>query len=123
MLDHDHSVADITETSQNTYKPVCITRMQSDARLIQNIHRTYKGTAKGSDKIDPLALTAGQCVACPVQCQISKSDIGNILQAGHNLGNSLIRDGMLIFSKSDITEERQEFTRIHAQELINILSS
>ena len=30
---------------------------------------------------------------------------------------------MLIFSKSDITEERQEFTRIHAQELINILSS
>ena len=56
---HNHDgVAQVAELLHNFDQPRGISRVQSDARLVENIKGAYQAAAQGTDKINPLALSA-----------------------------------------------------------------
>ena len=70
MFHDNHSIADVSQTFEDIYQAGRVTRVQSYARLVENIQRPDKRASEGCHEIYPLALTSGQGIGCPVKGQV-----------------------------------------------------
>ena len=59
-----------------------VARMQSDARLVEDVERSDQAAAQRRGQIDPLALAAGQRRGEPVEGQVAETDLVEVLRAG-----------------------------------------
>ena len=123
VFNHNHRVAYVPEPFQDSYEPVCIAGMKSDARFVQDVHRAHQRAAEGRDKTDSLTFTSGEGAAGPVKCKVGQSDIRHVLKPGDHLIHRLSNDTRLIFSKFQCPEEVQKLPCRHFQQLVNILSA
>ena len=74
VLDDQHGIAQIAKLMQRVEKPFVITRMQADARFVQNIKHTAKLRSDLRRKPNTLAFAAGQGCRRTPERQISKPD-------------------------------------------------
>ena len=75
MLDHKDGVAVIAQGLQRVDKPLVITLMQTDGRLIKDIQHIDKARPYLGSQPNALTLTARECVRESVQRQITQSHV------------------------------------------------
>ena len=86
MLDDDHRVAQIAQLFQHADQPCRVPRMQSDARLVENVERSDQAAAQRRGQIDPLALASGQRRGEPVERQVTETHLVEVLQPVADFG-------------------------------------
>ena len=70
MLDDYNGIAQIAQSLQNTDKPMRISLMQTDTRLVQHVERTHQAAAELRSQTDALALSTRERIGQAVKCQI-----------------------------------------------------
>ena len=81
MFHHDHSVANVSQSFQHRDKSLSVTRVKSDARLIENVKGTHERASESSHQVDALALTARKRIGSSVERQIAQTHIVYIFQS------------------------------------------
>ena len=120
MLDHDEGVADVPKFAQNSDKPLCVTWMEPDARLVKDVHRTYKRTAQRRHQIDPLALTAREGIAGAAKRQVGQPDVLDVPKTRHDLIDGLVDNRVLIVGQPQVREEAQKLVHVHVEKLSDV---
>ena len=90
VLHHYHGVAQFLQLSQHLDQSVGVTAVQTDARLIQDIHAAHQRGSQVGGQVDALAFTSRKGVGQSVERKISQSHIQQELQAMGNLGEQAL---------------------------------
>ena len=95
MLYHHHGVAQFLQLSQHLDQSGGVTAVESDARLIQDIHASHQRRPQVGGQVDALAFTSGKGIRESVERKIAQTHIQQELQAMGNLGEQAL--GYLLF--------------------------
>ena len=60
MFDDEYAVAPVPKLTKEFYKALCITRMQTNARLVEHIEQVGQVTVELACHLDPLAFASGK---------------------------------------------------------------
>ncbi len=75
VLDDDHRVADVAERLQGREQSLIVTLVQSDRRLVQDIHDTREPGADLTREADALRFAARKRLGAAIECQVVEPDI------------------------------------------------
>ena len=95
MLYHYHGVAQLLQLAQYLDQSGGITAVQTDARLVEDIHAAHQRRTQIGGQVDALAFTSGKGIRESVERKIAQSHIQQELQAMGNLGEQAL--GYLLF--------------------------
>ena len=82
VLDHHQGVACIPQAQHGLGDAVHVTRVQTDAGLVQHEQGVHQGGAQSRGQVDALHLAATQGAALTVQAQVANAHITQVFQAG-----------------------------------------
>ena len=103
MFHYQHGVALIAQLLQVLVQAMYIARVQTHARLIENIHHIHQAAAQMLDHLDTLRLAARKCVGFAAQAQIFQASVDHILQAlgqgGDHRRSHRVFDGLQDFNQ------------------------
>ena len=121
VLHNDKGVADVAQFAQDTYKPLCVTRMKSDTWFVQNVHGSDQRASQSRHQIDSLAFSSGKGVAGAAQSQIRQTYILDVPQTGDNLLDSLAHDRVLVVCQFQVREEVKQIIHVHVKQFRDCL--
>ena len=75
MLDHQHGVAQIAQALKRGEQLLVVTRVQADARLVENVQHAHQPRADLRGQADALRFAAAERAARAVECQVAQPDI------------------------------------------------
>ena len=75
MLDDDNSVAQVSQTVNDTDEALGITLVQTDTRFVQDVERAYEATSELRREGHSLALPTGEGAGESVKGQITQADL------------------------------------------------
>ena len=75
VLDHNNGIADIAQPLECAQQTLIVALMQTDRRLIQDIHNARQARSNLAGQSDPLRFTAGQGFRASVEREVVQSDI------------------------------------------------
>ena len=119
MLHHNHRVAHVTKTAQRLNEKVVVALVQSDARLVEDVHHIHQLRADLCGQADTLSLTTGKRGRRTIQRQILHTYIAQELQSEGDFAQNLA--GYMSFG--GIQMDRQglapgkQFRHIHSSEV------
>ena len=113
VLYHYDGISYVAQTPQYGDQPFGIARMQSDARLVEYVHRTHEARAERRHEADPLALSSRKRVACTVERKIRKPHILHAAQPRDDFRQGLVHDAPLGGSQGEAREVVQCLVHIH----------
>ncbi len=92
VLDDDHRVADVPQMLEGTEQAIVVTLVQSDGRLVENVHHSDQPGADLAGQTDALGFAAGQGIGAAIQGQIVEAYVDQELQAFADLLEDLVGD-------------------------------
>ena len=81
VLDHQHGVALVAQFAQQLVQAVDVTRVQADARLIEDVEQIDQAAGEVADHLDALRLAAGQGGRLAVEAEVAEADVIQRAQA------------------------------------------
>ena len=81
MLNHQHGVAEVTQTEQCVQQAAIVALVQADGGLIQHVHHADQAGTNLAGQANALSLAAGQRVGATGQGQVVQPDIDQKTQA------------------------------------------
>ena len=75
VLDDNQRVAEVTQFFEQQNQALGVTRMQSDARLVQHVKHVDEFRSKAGREVDPLRLTAGEGTGRTIQRKVTQANI------------------------------------------------
>ena len=75
MLDDDNSVAQVSQTVNDTDEALGITLVQTDTRFVQDVERAYEATSELRRESHALTLPTGEGAGETVKRQITQADL------------------------------------------------
>ncbi len=95
VLYDDHRVADVAQVDQRTDQARVVGRMQADGRLVADVEHAHQAGADLGREANALRLAAGERRGAAVQRQVVEADFDEEVEAGANLLEHLVGDGLL----------------------------
>ncbi len=80
MLDDQHGVAPVAQELEQLGQPMHVARVESDARLVEDVHDVDQAAAEMLDELDALRLATGERVGLAVETEVVEPDVGHVLQ-------------------------------------------
>ena len=80
VLHDEDGVALVAQLLQQLIQAMHVAWVQSDARLVEDIHHVHQAAAQMLDDLDALRFAAGKRVGFAVQAEIFQADIDQMLQ-------------------------------------------
>ena len=105
VLDYDDAVAEIPQVLQRREQPVVIALMQTDRRLVEDVHHAGEARADLRRKPDALRLAARERLRRTVQRQVIEPDIVQELQPADDLLDDLVGDRLPLSLELQPTKE------------------
>ncbi|PYK98817.1 MAG: hypothetical protein DME19_11075 [Verrucomicrobia bacterium] len=81
VLDHDHGVSQVAELPQNPDQSARVTRMQTDAGLIEHIERVNQARAQAGGQVHAFGFAAGQRARRAIEHEITEADLDQVSEA------------------------------------------
>src|SRR5690606_41038127 len=92
VLDDDHRVAEVAQVNQRVQQPLVIALVQTDRRLVEDVHDADEPRADLAREPDALRLAAGERIGAAVEREIAEADVDEEPDAVRDLGDDLLRD-------------------------------
>ena len=122
MLDDDDRIAEVAEAADHADEALCVAGMQADGGLVEDVHRADEAAAEGGDEVDPLALTAGEGVAGPVERQVTEADVLDTSEPEADLLDGFVGDVVLVRCQVNAFEPGNEIVDVHPEQVVDGLA-
>src|SRR6266853_563794 len=99
VLDDEHCISKSTEMFERTEKTGIVSRVQADARFVENIENAAKARADLRGQTDALGFAAGERGGGTVQAEIAEADGKKEIDAFGNFLERTLGDFPLTFGK------------------------
>ena len=86
VLDHQQGVARRPQLVQHRDDAGDVARVQPDARLVEHEQGVHQRGAQRGGQVDALDLAAGEGARLAVQGEVAEADVGEVAEAGADLG-------------------------------------
>jgi hypothetical protein len=75
VLYHQHSIAQVAQVGEGAQQAFIVTLMQTDRRLVENVHNADQASTDLRGQAYALSLTAGQGLGAAIERQVVQPDI------------------------------------------------
>jgi hypothetical protein len=108
VLDDQHGVPLVAQPQQQIAEASHITRVQPDARFVEDVRHPGQARAEMPHRLQALALSAGERGGLPIEAEVSEPDRLDPLQRGHGRPRDRPRDGVI-----DVLEHGDQVADLH----------
>ena len=106
VLDDDHAVAEIAQVLQRREQPVVVALVQSDRRLVENVHDAGQPRADLRSEPYPLRLAARERLRRAVEREVLEADVVEEREPGDDLLDDPVGDRRLLARQDELPEIR-----------------
>ena len=101
VLYHDDGIAQVAQLLEDMDKTLSVARMETDGRLIEDIHTAHQRTAQRGGKVDALRLATAEGVAEATEREVAQTYVEQIFdtvlefyqQSAHHLTFMVVEGG------------------------------
>ena len=105
VFDHKHGVADVGEMAKRRDKPIVVSLVQADGRLVKHVADADQSGSDLRGEADSLRLAAGEGSTPSIEREIIKADRSKEAQSGPDLAENRRRDRFALGVELEIIEE------------------
>jgi hypothetical protein len=109
VLDDENGVAEVAKGFEDVDEALCVARVETNGRLVENVERANEVGAKRRGELNPLGFAAGKSGGEAIESEIVEADFVEELQTGANFIEDFVSDGFLHFGKLQRREENARF--------------
>ena len=117
MLHHQYRVPQVAQSIKCGEQLLVVTRVQADARFIENIQHTHQPRADLRGQANTLRLTTTESAARTVECQIAQPDIPQKTEPRGDLAYHVSGDFFAKFVHLQCLEKRQRLVDRHSADI------
>ena len=117
VLDDDDGVAGVLQASQHGEQPLAVARVQSDRRLVDDVHRLGQRAAERRGEIDALRFAAGQRARLTIEREVRQPDFIEVHEPVHDLAAQMPGHRLLLLRQRQVLPESPRGLHVHREQI------